>query len=72
MLTALIFLNILTLFLLFGVIYLSFKERSKLLDRIMARNYEELISGQKPEENDFSDGQENIVEIEQARDEIIK
>jgi hypothetical protein len=68
----LIVLNIFTLILLFGVIFISYKERQKLLDRIMSKNYVEYVDNQKPEDNDFSDGSEKYLDLESARKEITK
>jgi len=69
--TALIILNVFTLLALVGVVFLSYKERQKLLDRIMAKDYREFVDNDKPEENDFSDGTENLVDIEEAKAEIM-
>lgn len=72
MLTALVILNVLTLFSLLYIVYLSKKEREKLLDRIMAKNYTEFVDIQKPENNDFTDGTEHLVDLEDAKAEIMK
>jgi hypothetical protein len=55
-----------------AVFYFSHLERQKLLDRIMSRTYTEFVDNQKPEENDFSDGQENIIDLENAKEDVIK
>jgi len=72
MLEVLVILNVFTLFALLYIVYLGKKEREKLLDRIMAKNYTEFVDNQKPEDNDFADGQENIIDVEDAKAEIVK
>jgi hypothetical protein len=72
MVNALIFLNVITLIALLYIVYLSYKERQKLLDRIMAKNYTEFVDNEKPEDNDFTDGSEKYVDLEQAKSEIVK
>lgn len=53
--------------------YVTYKERQKLLDRIMSRNYQEFKDIETPEDNDFGNEEESLeVEdaIEEARGEI--
>jgi len=69
--TALVILNVFTLLALVGVVYLSYKERQKLLDRIMAKDYREFVDNEKPEDNDFSDGTEKLLDLEEAKAEIM-
>jgi hypothetical protein len=72
MLIALIALNILQLLVLLYIVYVSQKERETLLDRIMAKDYIEFVDNQKPEDNDFSDGSEQFLDLEDAKKEITK
>lgn len=50
--------------------YLSYKERQVLLDRIMAKNLNEYKDNIKPEENEYPKEDENLINIEEAKDEI--
>jgi len=72
MLIAFVILNGLTLISLVAVVCISYLERQKLLDRIMAKNYNEFVDNLKPEDNDFSDGSEQFLDLEDAKKEITK
>lgn len=71
MLYALVLLNVFLLGSLLYIVYSGQKEREKLLDRIMAKDYKEFVDNEKPEDNDFSDGTEQIVDLEEAKGEIM-
>lgn len=72
MLIALFVVSVLNIIASMLVTYISYLERQKLLDRIMAKNYSEYVDNQKLEENNFSDGQENYLELEEAKEDIVK
>lgn len=38
----------------------------------MSKSYSEFVDNQKPEDNDFSDGSENLVDLEEAKKEITR
>jgi hypothetical protein len=51
--------------------YESYKERQKLLDRIMSKTYSEFKDVETPEENVYDENKtESSIEIEDAREEI--
>ena len=48
----------------------SYRERRDLLDRIMAKNLEEYKDNIKPEENDFGKDDPNLIDLDEAKEEI--
>lgn len=52
--------------------YLNQKERQDLLDRLMSRNFEEFKARTaSPEENDFEEEDSNLVDIMEAREDVL-
>lgn len=51
--------------------YVTYKERQKLLDRIMSKDYQEYKDIEVPEENVYGeDEKENLISLEEAKEEI--
>jgi len=48
-----------------------FKERKDTLDRLMAKNLPEYKDNIKPEENIYSDEDANIVDLEDAKEDLM-
>ena len=50
--------------------FVHYKERYEMLDRLMAKNLPEFKDNVKEEENDYGKEDENLIDIEEAREEI--
>jgi hypothetical protein len=48
-----------------------FKERKDILDRLMAKNLPEYKDNAKEEQNDYGKEDKNVVELEDAKDELM-
>lgn len=62
-----------SLVLLFGLReYLNHMERKDLLNRLMARNFEDYNNyTEKPEKNHFDEVDESLINLEEAREDIV-
>ena len=53
--------------------YATYKERQKLLDRIMSQNYSEFKDMETPEENEYGPKEnEDEIDIDDSKEEILK
>lgn len=50
--------------------YLSYRERRELVDRLMARDLTDYKAAEVDEDNDYGDEDDDLVPIEEARDDI--
>jgi len=49
---------------------LASRERKDLLDRIMSRSFTEYKDNEKLEDNDFGDEESNLIDLNEAKEEI--
>jgi hypothetical protein len=52
------------------MVVLNYRERKDLLDRIMAKSFVEYKDNDKLEENDFGKDDPNIINLDEAKEEI--